>query len=740
MADNQLDILIKFLIDQAAHGDAVRAFDTLEGKIKEFEESVRDVKKQISELRNVSERIGNLGRTLFVGGGALAGGIFAIAAKYVKDAKEATAVTEQWKESQDRLAKSGNRIGAVFAEQALPLLQRAAELAEKAATFIESNPEIVRAALNVGLITAGLGAIGIAVSKGIRLYADIAYIALIAAEKQGIKQFSLAIDKFLLGTAQFSKASGVQAVAGGGGITKGLASVGLLTGAGGATALGVALAATLGIAIGAAINDAITKFTGRGAYTNQFLTVGANSLAKNVFSPIAQRFGGDTPEETERKTVIFTALIGKLTGAIDENSPLWQKAAALVKKSSDDMNDAVDGLQGVQASEQFEQILKAYEDYKRDDLKMVEDHYNEREKIVSDSLKEEEDSARRLNDGIARVRSQAGNSIRQTTRQFTEENRRAEVDYATRRAQIVRDGGIEIQRIEQDLQERLRKLALDHGERMDDLARNRDALGLVKEQRRYNQERGEETRGAKIEIRQRRQDLAIRLQELQVSFEQERAQRLTEFRAKLQEIRSNAAAEISELRKQNQDELREIRAQRIARVRELDQQFVDERTRRRQQFIQQVRDLDASLLGEQNLKKEYQSKMIADLDKFLASYRAKLGSLSSARPPGRWAGGYAAYGTYTLGDNPNGGRGGTEFVMSGNTTQAAERLLGGQLSQERLLSAMGMYAGSRNAFNYQDNRRIDGRLGPTDRQMIVNETVRAVERVFTNALPRARGA
>lgn len=737
--DNQLDIIVKFLIDRAAAGYTDQAIASLERRIKDFEESVREAKKQARELGEVANRMNQIFRGLFAGGALLSGGIFAIANKYVNQATEATEVTIAWKKAQDDLAKAGSRTGAVFAEQALPLLQKAAELAGKAASFIEANPEIVRAALNVGLITAGIGAIGIAVSKGIRLFADVAYLAAIVQEQIGIRAFDKAVDKFLVGVGAFSKTN-IPLARGGGGLTKGLASVGLLTEAGGATALGVSLAAALGLAIGAAINDAITKITGKGAYTNQFVTVGANQLASNVLSPLAQRFGGISPEEAERKTLVFTALIGKLTGAIDENSPLWQKAAAAVKKASGEIEESAEGLTGVEASEQFEQILKAYEDYKRDDLKLVQDHYKEREKIVSDSLKEEEDSTRRMNEGIARVRSQAGASIRQATQQFTQDSRNAEVEDASQRAQIIRDGGVEIQRIEAGLQERLRKMALDHGERMDDLARSRDALGLVKEQRNYNRERSEEERNANIEIRQRRQDLAIRLQEAQQAFEQERAQRLAEFQTRIQEIRSNAASQIAELRAQNQAELREIREQRVARIRELDQQFTDERKRRTQQFLQQVRDLDASLLGEQNLKKSYQAKMIGDLDRFLASYRSKLGALASARPPGKFEGGYAGYGTYTLGDSSTGGRGKTEYVMSGATTEAAERLLGGQLSQGRLLSALSLSAGSRNAFNYQDNRRIDGRLGPVERQGIVNDTVRVIERMLSDALPLGRGA
>jgi len=64
------------------------------------------------------------------------------------------------------------------------------------------------------------------------------------------------------------------------------------------------------------------------------------------------------------------------------------------------------------------------------------------------------------------------------------------------------------------------------------------------------------------------------------------------------------------------------------------------------------------------------------------------------------------------------GENGREFVMSNQTTRAAENILGGQLTQQRLLSALG---GKR--ITYTDNRRIDASLSMNQRRQIANDTL-----------------
>jgi hypothetical protein len=62
--------------------------------------------------------------------------------------------------------------------------------------------------------------------------------------------------------------------------------------------------------------------------------------------------------------------------------------------------------------------------------------------------------------------------------------------------------------------------------------------------------------------------------------------------------------------------------------------------------------------------------------------------------------------------------GGREFVMSNSTTRAAENVIGGSLTQDRLLNALGA-----KRISYYDNRRIDSKLSQNDRRIIANDTM-----------------
>jgi len=179
--------------------------------------------------------------------------------------------------------------------------------------------------------------------------------------------------------------------------------------------------------------------------------------------------------------------------------------------------------------------------------------------------------------------------------------------------------------------------------------------------------------------------------------------------------------------------------------------LTEERRRRREQFIASIRDLDTSMLGERRLRDQYNRAMLSDLDRFLSAYRTRLGTLSGSAfagatsgagatptatkstlsafsPYGRAAGGYATFGRYILGDNESGGRGRPEYILSGRNTEMAERLIGGSLTQQRLMSALmfGGGGGARNQIAYNDNRRIDSRISRADRDSMVREAVDAM--------------
>jgi len=120
----------------------------------------------------------------------------------------------------------------------------------------------------------------------------------------------------------------------------------------------------------------------------------------------------------------------------------------------------------------------------------------------------------------------------------------AEIDYITSRAQAIRDGNLEIQRIEQDSQKRLEQLAKEHTSRVTDLTASRDALGLAKEKADYSDKKQQEVDNTNTEIKRRREDIALKLKDLDQSYRREQQQRQAAANAKLQQI---AKAEQTEL-------------------------------------------------------------------------------------------------------------------------------------------------------------------------------------------------
>lgn len=70
-----------------------------------------------------------------------------------------------------------------------------------------------------------------------------------------------------------------------------------------------------------------------------------------------------------------------------------------------------------------------------------------------------------------------------------------------------------------------------------------------------------------------------------------------------------------------------------------------------------------------------------------------------------------------------GGERGREFVMSNRTTKAAESIIGGTLTQQRLLQAL---AGGQKRISYYDSRKFDASVSTNDRRIIRNETMLAL--------------
>lgn len=658
----------------------------------------------IGQLNYASSQIAGFSRVGLALGTGLVGGIFAAAGKYVANAKVANEVTKEWKESQDSLNKSGERVGAVLARTALPLLKQAAEIAERAAGFIDSNPEIVRAALNAGLIVAGVSAIGLAVSKGIKIYADAIYLTTVGTQLTAAKLMDLAADKQLLASGHVARGIGLgKGVQTGGQVAQDLRK-NLLPAAGPAAILGNIVVLLGSFAAGLIVADkAFDAIEGRDVKTKDYMTTLAQAATLT-----AKKWGDFFGKDAD-----FSMAAGQQAGP-DRGTDWFKKvgqALGLLEKDADAAANSVENLgTSINNSLQKDAIVKAYEDYKQADTEAVKNHYRDRDKIIQDALSAERASNTQYAGDVARVRKNLSSSLSKAYGDFAKAEEQAQQDNARERAQIVRDSGEEITEIEHTLQEDLRKLKEDSLTRERELTDQRDALGLVKQREAYNAEVDERTREANEEIGQRRRDLAVKLADLQASFIREREQRFAEYQARSEELRTQAAEQIKELQAQHTEELRNIRQQRADRIKELNAQFRDEQLRRREALVATIRDLDAALLGEERLREQHYTAMLTELDTFLAAYRAKSSTLTGAVLGSRQTGGYVNSGLYKLHQG--------EFVLNPATTRILESMIGSQLTQGNVARSMN----SNRNVTLNDKRRFDSTLGAADRRAIKRDT------------------
>ncbi len=703
--------------------------------------------KQIGLLRSVSGNIAGVGQSALLVGGGIAGGIFLAAKNYIKDAKQADDLTRKWARSTAEIEESQKRIGRVAAQAVLPLLEQAASVSSKVANFVEDHPELIKIALNTGILIAGFGTLALAVSKGIKLVADVKFLATIPIQLTAAKMQDLAADKQLLAAQLRLKELGVDAgdlasesPAGRGGlgasllsgIKSPLGSVGLI------------------LATAAASNAA------------------AGSL-KKLEERLAQIGGSKTaPFIAFLDTTLQT--VNPLIPAIKNLRVVFERDLPAIKKLIEKYTglnlggqiDAGGGTLGVASvadgralrfAANMEELVGAWEDFRQDEVDATREHASTLLEINQDRFKAElaenkqyADSIRKITEGLSKTIADIQRSLSradtQAYAQLIEAERKAEENYQRSRQEAVEATNENILRIQADLNENLIKLEKEHAERKSELLASRDAAGLLKEKRRHDNEVAEAHQEASAAIREQRLELQQRLADMRENFVRESAERRAEYERarterhedaalRIEEARQQAAEQLAEAAANHAEELKQIREQAQEKLAEENRQYAEERRRRYNDFIQRIRDIDAAQLGETNARRQHYRLMITELEQFLLDYRNKhaaglaavttaatsLGTITGSVGT-RASGGYAPYGMYILGDK-SAGKGPDEFVMNGETTRAAESIIRGRLTQQGILRAMIQRA----SVTWNDHRKFDSRLSAQDRRMVNEDTL-----------------
>ncbi len=767
MAD--LEIFLKIISDSKDLTEVALATDVVTRHFEELNTQIEATRASAAKLRGIGRDITQISREISVLGIAVTGGIFAAANKYVKDAKEATATTEAWKAAQEDLNKSGERFGAVAASVALPALQKAAELAEKAAGFVEKHPDLLKAALNTGAVVATLGAIGLAVGQGIKLSADVALISAFVAQKQvAAQQEKAALVMVKAGQDQIEAALLMERAAG-----KQVSSSEF-------NAVDASRAATPAAGLGASAVAVITSPAGILA-----LAAGATLAASKLDDSLTglQKTLSKTGETGKQGSAIIGALETVLSatslpllGVVHDFKllpDLFKQASAEIKKlfgidltklfgSNPNTPTASSFLGGSQETQ--DKLVKTYEDYKAADLALVAKHYEDRQKIIDNALASEKAADAQLANKLADINNNINKSEADAADSFHKDDLRKEEDYLHQRAEIASSGGEEIVKIEQDSQERIKKIRLDYEDKIANDRNRRDALALVQDRKAEGRAISEETANANKEIARRRKDVAQRLQELDYQFNKERARRLEDYQQKIVDLEAQRAAEQQQAKIAHDAEIKRLEAEKADKLKQLDATFNEERKRRYTAFIAAISDLNKYLLADGAARNASYNIALGNLKAFLAQYNASLATITGgtssslsgqsiggglATPTASTGGAVTSTGTTSsfwtqflnnLGIHDDGGyvgksvarmawNGQPEFVMNNQTVRAAESVIGGRLSQESIMRRL--VNGGGLTLNYTG--RFDGEVTSSMRRAVKGDIEKGISSFLAKA-------
>jgi hypothetical protein len=665
-----------------------------------------------SRARNTAQSLSQFGTASIAGGSAIIGGLIAEATAYSRKMGDATADTAKFNAQLERMSAARGRVDAVITSAVLPLLEKAADVSERAANLVAKNPEIANFALGVGAVLVTLGALSKIASSGFKMYADV---TLSAAQALGLQAAKL----------QLQASVNQLAAAGSKGVTGSLvgsaAPATAMAGAGkflASTILPLTAGAIIGKELVNAIQRAINAEETTWEEIGQTVVQGIQLPTKFLLLGLRE-LGVVSPETAKKINDLQNSIFGvgdslkELASDFNDTADAASQTSLSLKdnKNKDAVVDAYSTMM-----QELENITKAYEKRAAD---IAQDASNDALTLASNTAK-----------SISAINQRASDTQSKLLSDFARASAQAERQYNSQRANIIRDGGVEVRRIEERKQEELRKLARDFSRTQKDLIGERDALGLALTQEKYDEQVSEINRTSDIEIRQRREDIAIRLSDLAASYAAERAQRREALLLQIKENEDRRVAEIKEQQVEFAEQLKMIEKNRDEKLRQLAEEQQAERLRVRENFLAKIRDLDASLIGEQKLKRQYYAAMLRDAEQFLNQYRQQMGGNPTrpSAPPTRpqmptpySSGGYAGHGQVIQTH-------GREFITDNSTTKALESLLGSELSQKALLSAV---ARGTSGVVWNDRRKFSGEYTTSMKREVRRDTLETLDTVLS---------
>lgn len=568
----------------------------VEASLEGMSKGSRDVRDNLYQLRDIGEKLNNIGMGMQNAGRTLLSPLQGAMSAFLQQQqmlKEAGGVmsvsAKKYLDAQKQMQEAYIRIGAIAVDKLLPTIEKAADLVNKFANFIEKNPTLVTAIAGLGV---GLSVVGSVVSAIGQMY-------MIAGSLQAL---------------------GIGGVAAGGGAAAGGAAAGGIAATAGSAALLIA-APIVGANLAKWVGNAFQKSIGVEESSWNDIKTTAQQLAiiaspMNLLAEGANHLGLMS-DETRMKVFDFQKTLVGLGDAAEETG----KKAETTEQQ----------LAKLTANKQFTQ---AYTQYQAETKQAETDYYNQRAKIMTDAQSSELNAQRSYQASLASLNARYRAQTASTIANYNAAEKTAEQNYYLQRSQLVASANAEIQNIELQHQERLRSLREDHLGRVEDLTAARDALGLDKENESYARARQDENRNAKAEIAAKRQEVAMRLKEMAAQYAMEKQQRAEQLKLQLAEAAQQHALQVKEQAEQYKLEQARMREQKAAQLKELDAQHKAEQARRRNAFYVAIRDIDQTQLNERNRRIYWYTLALQDADNFGRNLRSKLSQNAQSRDSG----------------------------------------------------------------------------------------------------------
>jgi len=700
--ERKLNATLRFLLDR-------QSVEQVKEGAQSVETSLERVEKKLLQVRDTAEKFQQIGQIAAISGAAILAPLTLAANSYVQYAGRADAVSRRWLDSQQRLNQATLRVGRVAATAILPVMEKLAEVTEKAAGFAEQHPGAVKAALGIGGTLAVVGGI-VTVAAGA--------LSTVAALKQAVLGIlkiagAGAAAKTAAAAAAAKTAAGAAGAAGAGGA--GTAVAGGAAAAGGLTAGGLALTAVGGLVLGGGIYQAIAQSKAGQAQglanLQQMAAVAAYKLGGLV--------GG-----TDTANRWFVKVSGSL-GAMDEATQRAAESALGMAQAQQRAGGTTGGRMVSQAAVDTyiayqREAQRAEETYQEARSETIATYARQRLQMVQGFERQQAKAAVAFARGEQRALEQYQKARGQTLENFHKEEQRAETEYYEQRRKTAEQQGLETARMEEDHQRDMLRLRQDYDLRQEDAVAERDANLYLQNQRGYETDRQRAEQDYQVTAGRRDQDYGRQIAEMESAYAEQREMRrqnLAEQMAEQAENYAEAKDERAAQYREQMDEMAQAHQEQLAEAdrAQAEQLSAIERAHAREMadletgLAEQLAALDENLLGERNLKNAYYAQMTTDLNSWLdrnaAAMRNKMYNTSpagatstgvtgtgsyagwSSTPTygvigGRQAGGYAGPGAYNLGES------GREFVLNNQATQMAERLLGGGLTQQGLVNRL----------------------------------------------------